>query len=276
MNEIISRDNQWVKLACSLKHKKERTLGRQLFVEGFRLIEEAARSGLSEVLCFVSPAGRQKDTFSRLYEEGLQLGWQFYAVTDSVYDKLKDTQNPQGIAAILPFFEHTLSGLTAEKLGAKPVLFMQAVQDPGNLGTIIRTAAAANAGAVLLSPGSVDLYNSKTLRSAMGAVFKIPVVPNVDDEALLRFCADHQRQLIGTTPHGTSSYAAVDYGQPVVLAFGNEGAGLTEALMSRCSSLITIPMRRDTESLNLSMSVGLVLYKAWECQGFKGEEEWSM
>lgn len=268
MNEITSRDNQWVKMACSLKQKKGRQAHQRVFVEGLRVIADAAAMNIPDAICFVSEKGRGLDGFEALYAKGIELGWTFYAVTDSVYDKLKDTKTPQGLAAMLPFFAYTFDSLPAIAL-EKAVLYLRSIQDPGNLGTILRTAAAANAGAVLLSEGSVDVYNDKTIRSAMGAIFKVPVVQDVTDEQLDQFCADEDRQVYGTAPEGSISYVDADYNQPVILAFGNEGNGLPEPFLACCDDVLTIPMRLDTESLNLSMSVGIVLYKAWEKNGFK-------
>ncbi len=268
MKTISSRDNQWIKLACSLKQKKGRRSHRRIFVEGLRVVADAAESGIRDAVCFVAPKGRENEKFARIYESGLSLGWQFFAVTDSVYDKLSDTKTPQGVAAMLPFF--TSSTAVLGRLAPhQPVVYLQAVQDPGNLGTIVRTAAAANAAAILVSEDSVDVYNDKAIRSAMGAIFKIPVVQDVDEEELLDFCCRHGRVLVGTAPQGAIPYDQCDYGRPVVLAFGNEGSGLTEGLLRQCRDVLHIPMRSDTESLNLSMSVGIILYKAWEASGFK-------
>ena len=146
MNEITSRDNQWVKMACSLKQKKGRQAHQRVFVEGLRVIADAAAMAIPDAICFVSEKGRALDGFEALYARGLELGWTFYAVTDSVYDKLKDTRTPQGLAAMLPFFAYTFDSLPAIA-PEKAVLYLRSIQDPGNLGTILRTAAAANAGA---------------------------------------------------------------------------------------------------------------------------------
>ena len=268
MKSITSRDNQWVKLACSLKQKKGRQSQRRVLVEGIRIVADAAEQGICDAVCFVAPKGRENSRFPWLYERGLALGWTFFSVTDSVYDKLADTRSPQGIAAMVPFFTYTME--TLPDIGAeKAVLYLRSVQDPGNLGTIIRTAAAADGGLILLSEDSVDVYNDKTIRSAMGAIFKIPLVQHVTDEQLARLCADQHRHLYGTAASGSVSYASADYAQPVVLAFGNEGNGLDDAFLSRCDDVVTIPMRSNTESLNLSMAVGIVLYKAWESRNFK-------
>jgi TrmH family RNA methyltransferase len=269
MKEILSKDNQWIKMAVALKTKKGRLQHQRLFVEGLRIVADAACCGLTEGVCFVTEEGRRRSGFAEFYEMAGALNWQFYVVPDGVYQKISDTQNPQGIAAMLPFFEYGFSDAMAAA-GNRPLLFLQAIQDPGNLGTVLRTAAAANVGAVLLGVNSVDLYNDKTLRSAMGAVFKIPVVRNVTDEAVFNFSSQSGRIILGTTPHGTVSYANADYTRPVVLAFGNEANGLTQSFMDRCDTLITIPMREGMESLNLSMSVGVVVYKAWEMTGFSG------
>ena len=252
MNTITSRDNQWIKLACSLKQRKYRQEQQRLFVEGLRLIGDAAAYGVRNAVCFVSPKGQDKPQFAALYKRGLALDWTFYTVTDSVYDKLKDTKTPQGIAAILPFFAYSMDSLPAVAPD-QVVLYLRDIQDPGNLGTIIRTAAAANVGAILISEDSVDVYNDKTLRSAMGAVFKVPIVTAVSDAALDQFCADEDRAVYGTAADGTTSYVAADYERPVILAFGNEGNGLGEEFLSCCDEVLTIPMRSDTESLNLSI-----------------------
>ena len=158
MKSITSRDNQWIKKACSLKQKKGRQQERMVFVEGMRVVRDAAESGIRRAVCFLSPKGREHEKFQDIYDMGRALDWTFFSVTDSVYDKLKDTKAPQGIAAMLPYVTVSLDELN----GLAPrqaVVYLQAVQDPGNLGTIIRTAAAANAAAILLSEGSVDVYN---------------------------------------------------------------------------------------------------------------------
>lgn len=268
MKSITSRDNQWIKKACSLKQKKGRQHEQMVFVEGMRVVRDAAESGICGAVCFISPKGRENRQFAALYSLGKALGWTFFSVTDSVYDKIKDTKAPQGIAAMLPYFTAGLDELS-DLAPQQAVLYLQAVQDPGNLGTIIRTAAAANAAAVLLSEGSVDVYNDKTIRSAMGAVFKIPIVQDVSEQQLLDFCRSQGRALLGTAPQGRVSYEQADYSRPVVLAFGNEGSGLSDELLGQCRDVLSIPMRSNTESLNLSMSVGIVAYKAWEANGFK-------
>ena len=113
------------------------------------------------------------------------------------------------------------------------------------------------------------IWASIVMRSAMGALFKIPVVQHVELADVLHFCKVSGRHLFGTSPYGKISYADMEYSRPIVLAFGNEGNGLTDDFLQSCDELISIPMCRNTESLNLSMSVGIVIYKAWEIQAFR-------
>lgn len=267
MDEITSRENERIKKACALKQKKERQKQRKVLVEGWRLIVDAAAQGLSPVQCFITPQAATHERFQGLYALGKRLSWQFFVVAPKVYDKLKETQHPQGIAAVLPYFTTALD-LTERIAPQRPIVYLQSVQDPGNLGSIIRTAAAADAGAVVLSRDSVDVYNDKVLRSAMGAVFKIPLVTDVDMETLQAYCLRTHRRLTGAAASGSSSYTQLDYAQARVLAFGNEGNGLTLPFLQACAETVTIPMRPETESLNLAAAVGIVLYKAWERQGF--------
>ena len=113
------------------------------------------------------------------------------------------------------------------------------------------------------------MYNDKAIRSAMGAIFKVPVIQHVTLDNLMAFRKKSGRLLLGTAPLGTVRYTDVPYDKPVILAFGNEGNGLSHELQQQCDALITIPMKQDTESLNLSLSAGIILYKAWEINGFK-------
>ena len=268
MKEITSRDNQWVRMAHSLKKKKGRQEQSRFLAEGYRLLADAIRVGIMDGICFVTEKGMHHEGFDAFLAEGETLGWTFFRVTDSVYDKIKDTGNPQGMAAMLPLFPYTLQALDTLE-SDRPVLYLEDIQDPGNLGTILRTAAATNGPAVLLSEGSVDVYNDKAIRSAMGAIFKVPVIQHVTLDDLLAFRRRSGRFLLGTAPLGKVRYTDAPYEKPVILAFGNEGNGLSRTLQEQCDALITIPMKPDTESLNLSLSAGIILYKAWEINGFK-------
>ena len=254
---ITSRQNPLMthlrKLASSRSYRKK---SGEYLCDGTKLLDEALKWG----------APVQTAVFSDGVDiPALPDTVRAVRVSGDLMRSVSPMETPQGALFTVALPETKLP----ETLAGKHYLVLDGVQDPGNVGTILRTAAAANAGAVLLSEGSVDVYNDKTIRSAMGAIFKVPVVQDVTDEQLDQFCADEDRQVYGTAPEGTVSYVDADYSQPVILAFGNEGNGLPGPFLDCCDDVLTIPMRPDTESLNLSMSVGIVLYKAWEKNGFK-------
>lgn len=267
MKEITSRDNRLVKLAVRLQQKKYRYEERRLIAEGFRIVEDAVHTGITDGICLVAAEVVERPELQNLQAESEKVGWEWYLLPDRIYEKVKETHSSQGITAILPFFEYTFENLP-EVANERPILYLEAIQDPGNLGTILRTAAAANVGAVFLSPDCVDLYNGKTVRSAMGAIFKVPVVQNVSLERISSFCDEKKRILTGTLLGANKLYTQVDWRQPTVIAFGNEGNGLSQACAEACRQALTIPMKSHTESLNLATSVAVVLYKAWEEAGF--------
>ena len=139
MKEITSRENQWVRMAHSLKKKKGRQEQSRFLAEGFRLLSDAIQVGVMDGICFVTEKGMHHEGFDTFLSRGETLGWTFFHVTDSVYDKIKDTGNPQGMAAMLPLFPYTLQALDTLKAD-RPVLYLEDIQDPGNLGTMMRTA----------------------------------------------------------------------------------------------------------------------------------------
>lgn len=267
MNRIESTDNKLVKLAVSLKNKKYRYEERLFLAEGFRLLEELAYAKIAKITCFVNDLGQAAERFGQLYNQGRELGWSFFTVTDSVYAKIKETQSSQGIIGIVPFCD-TLLGQLGQR-GNQPFIYLDGIQDPGNLGTIIRTAGATACSGILLSEDCVDLYNGKTIRSTMGGLFKVPIVQQVTAAQLQLFVKNQQLRLIGTGLTNARVYTEVSFQEPLVIAFGNEGNGLSAAVLERCEECVTIPMSTGTESLNLSVAVGVVLYKAWEINEFK-------
>ncbi|WP_441562292.1 TrmH family RNA methyltransferase [Colibacter massiliensis] len=268
MQDITSRDNRLIRLALSLKQKKHRYEEHKLLAEGMRLVGDALANGIRGGICLVTEKTAAGPDFAALYEKGRALGWKFFRTSAGAYDKIKETQATQGITAVLPFFEYTLQDLIDIE-PYKAVLYLECIQDPGNLGTIIRTAAATGAGAVLLSENSVDLYNDKTVRSAMGAIFKVPVVQGVMRNDLQDYCKKTGRRLLMTAADAKTVYTDIDWHRPSVVVFGNEGAGLSAEMMEQGEEFLAVPMRDDTESLNLAVTVGVVLYKAWEQAGFK-------
>jgi TrmH family RNA methyltransferase len=247
---ITSAQNERIKYVRSLVRRQIRQREGRFVVEGKRLVEEVARAGVRPALLIYTQAWSDTPTGQRLLssfsaKEGSWL------VSEAVMAACSDTVSPQGVLAVVPFMH----------LKPRPglVLVLDRLRDPGNLGTILRSAEAAGVGQVILAPGTVDLYNPKVVRGAMGAHFRLPV-------AVMDWPAIGQ-ELVGRTvwladASGRFAYYQVDWTVPSALIVGGEasGAGAEATRMARGS--ISIPMAGETESLNAAMAATVILFES--------------
>jgi TrmH family RNA methyltransferase len=188
-----------------------------------------------------------------------EAGAEVVEVSDAVLDAVATTVTPQGlvgVAALPP------ADLAAALRGATLAVVLVEVADPGNVGTVIRTADAAGADAVILSEGSADARNPKAVRASAGSLFSLPVVEGVRlDEALDAAAAEGLR-LAATSPRATLDYDLLDLTGPTALVFGNEARGLPDEVVTRCDESVRIPLHGGAESLNLAASVAVLAYEA--------------
>ncbi len=259
INKISSKENAVIKKIKQLELKKYREKYSQFLLEGINLIHEALKNnGILDVVVFKDAfvnEPHQKEIIDLLVEKNISV----FNVSDSLFEHICDTENPQGIIAVAkkPYFnfEEVL------KKQDSNILILDRIQDPGNLGTILRTADAAGMEGVISMKGSVDLYNSKTVRAAAGSVFRIPVTQVEDVDQLLLLLKKHQKRIIATSPRGENYYFHVDIYKNSALVIGNEASGVSEALLRSAQHIVKIPMLRDTESLNASIAASLVMYE---------------
>ncbi len=172
---------------------------------------------------------------------------------------VSDVETPQGVVAVVRRNPPSLDSLVA-----RPdllLLVVDRVQDPGNLGTIIRTADAAGATAAVLLPGTVDLYNPKTVRATMGSLFTLPVV-EWPEEHLREILRTHHVRLMATAAVGGSDFREADYRRPIAVAVGNEGEGLRPEWLEAAEAVVHVPIFGTAESLNVAVAAALVLYEA--------------
>lgn len=243
-------------LARDLKRRKAREKEGVFVVEGVRAVEELLRSPLHAVGLLAAPrvgeAPRGRALLSAARDRGIALE----EVDDKEFRSASETESPQGILAIAKVPAYSLGAL----LDVTPlrVVVLDAVQDPGNVGTIIRTAAALGADATVALPGTVDVWNAKVVRSAMGAHFHHPAFhASWDDVA----------GFLGTT--SVPLWGADAGGEPVApgapprlaLAVGNEGGGLSAHVRAAASRIVSLPIRTDVESLNVAVATGILLYE---------------
>ncbi|MCL2372527.1 MAG: RNA methyltransferase [Defluviitaleaceae bacterium] len=179
-------------------------------------------------------------------------------IKDGLFDSLADTKNPQGIMAICEKFYWSLADLPEDGF----ILMGENLNDPGNIGTLIRTAAAAGAAAVVLTEGSGDVFNPKVLRATTGAAFRLPVIQDVSLAEAAAAVKQAGFAMYAAHLHGETTPYKVDMAGKCCILIGNESHGLSEAATAAATKLIRLPMASDVESLNASMAGGILLYEA--------------
>lgn len=254
MQYIQSRENSIIKEVKKLKEKKFRNDRKQFFIEGFRFVSEALASTFEVPLVFIDE--NEKDRWvSFQMEEKLQSITKVYSVSSSVLKSLSATETPQGIAAVVNFKYIT----PLYKNGF--YILVDKIQDPGNLGTIIRTAHASGASGVILSEGTVDLYNEKTLRSTMGSIFHLPLIEDKNYETV-RSMKKEGFRLVASSLDCNADFYELDLKGPVIIAVGNEGAGISEEVLKLSDYKVKIPMPGGAESLNAAVAAAVMMYEA--------------
>jgi TrmH family RNA methyltransferase len=244
-------------LARDLRRRRARERQRLFVAEGVRAVEELIASSLSVQGLLVAPQLTDAPRGSALLESARRRGVEITAVAEREFASAAETESPQGVLAIAEIPSRRLEDIVM----AEPtrLVVLDAVQDPGNVGTILRTAAALGATAVLAMPGTVDLWNAKVVRSAMGALFHSPTFMSTWPE-LDSFRGRQALTLWGADANGTP----LDQLQPpdrLALVVGNEGAGLSPEGRSRVEQSVSIPIGSAVESLNVAVATGIILYQ---------------
>jgi len=260
IEQIDSPANKKVKLAAALKQRKQREKNGLFVAEGIRLCEMAADAGWKMEFCLLTSHVREQERGKEIIEKLDRQACPLYEVPEHIFAKAAGTDNPQGIMVIMAQKNPSLPDKPERD---KPLyVVMDGVQDPGNAGTIIRTADAVGADGVILLKGSVDVYGDKTVRSTMGSIFHVPIYNGVTVKELTTFIQSSDLQLLATALDETATPIfdqKLTQGTAVVL--GNEGNGVSKEMLAVAQKTY-IPMYGQTESLNVGMSAAIVLYEA--------------
>jgi TrmH family RNA methyltransferase len=245
-------------LARDLQRRKAREKQGQFVAEGVRTVESLLASPLTVQGLLVTAAAREEARVLRLCEGAAGRGIAVHEVTRAEFDSAADTDAPQGVLAIADI---PTAPLPAPGRSGGRYLVLDALQDPGNVGTVVRTAAALGVTATVSLPGTVDCWNAKVVRSAMGALFTHPVVA-LDWEALRAVFAAHDVACWAADMEGSPLDALDRHLLPPHLALivSNEGAGLSPHLEAAVAGRVAIPMAPGTESLNVAVAAGILLY----------------
>lgn len=251
---LTSLQNSLVKQIRKLHQAKERRQQQLFLLEGTHLLKAALTA--DRPLAIVCHTIEWQTNHPALWAQMQQGAARVELVSADVLRSLATTVEPDGVIATV---ERTSTPApTFSSLG----LVLETVQDPGNLGTMIRTAAAAGADGLLLSADSVDLDHPKVLRSSAGQWFQLPMATSTDLKAALCHYQQQGMQILATVPTATLTYWQVDLRQPTLLLLGNEGAGLSPDLAALADQQVTIPLNPGVESLNVAIAAALILYEA--------------
>lgn len=255
MLEVIkSKDNSTIKEIKKLQEKKYRNLYNKFIVEGFRFVSEALDSNFH--VCHIIISETIEEKFKKLaLNEKVKDNTKLIKVSEAILRSICSTDNPQGIAAVVSNKE------TIMDYNEGFYILADKVQDPGNMGTIIRTANAAGAKGVIITKGTVDIYNDKTLRSTMGSIFKIPIIVDEDLNYLTKL-KQKDFKLVVSSLDTDNNFYDIDLTGKIIIAVGNEGSGISEEIYSLSDEKVKIPMPGNAESLNVGIAAGIMMFEA--------------
>jgi TrmH family RNA methyltransferase len=258
-NPITSNDNTVIKYLRSLSDPKHRKKEQVFLIEGVKMVEEAVRDKTGVKMVVASPALFRHHGMSALKpaEAGsIDILW----ISDKLMDWVSDSKTPQPMIAVVRMKEHTADELFAHR--SKLIVIVHQLQDPGNLGTIIRTAEAVGAAGIALTPNTVDPFSAKAVRASMGSILRLPVVRVGELEAFVKICKKTVFQTVATVVTGEKSPFDIDLTKPTVVILGREGAGLPQDITADVDLRVRIPMAETIDSLNVATSAAVVLYEA--------------
>lgn len=257
---ITSFSNPKVKAIRKLQAKKDRQITGFFFVEGLRTVGEAILTGAPIESLVIAPELLVSEFGQSLLDNPRVRDVERITVSREIYEKIAHKEGPQGIGAVVRQNWGALKSLHIDPNGLWVALAQ--IADPGNLGTIMRTADAVGCqGLILLGP-SADPHDPTAVKASMGSIFSLSLVAS-DWEAFNNWRIDNQITLVGTSDRADADYQAVSYHHPLVLLMGSERHGLSDPMIKACDALVRIPMRGRADSLNLAVATAVVLYEIY-------------
>lgn len=279
---ITSTSSSQVKHIVNLQKKsKLRKEEKQFVVEGIKMVSEAPKDRLVKVYISETFKADNEEFLKKMNYEALGKDI-LEVVSDNVFVRMSDTQTPQGIMAVVKMSDVCIEDMFekdnytdskddgADKVEDNTVdakkqpllLILENLQDPGNLGTIVRMAEGAGVTGIIMSSNTVDIYNPKTIRSTMGSFYRVPVIYVDDICKAVDECKEKGVKVYAAHLKGTDNYNQKDYAQPTAFMIGNEGNGLSDRLTQKADELVRIPMQGKVESLNAAIACTILTYEA--------------
>ncbi len=249
---ITARDNKYVKLTKNLHTKQGRDKEGMFIIEGYRNVRDAFKKGAKIEFILVS----DKCEYDLSHFKGTKL----LTLAPRIFDYVSDTVTPQGIMAVCRIEEVEFADISVDDKSM--IVVCENLQDPGNAGTIIRTADAAGAKAVIMAKGCVDIYNPKVVRSVMSSLFSVKVVRNKNMDSIFGYLKNNGfKSVAGALNEKSSDLFDADMKGKCAIFIGNEGNGLSLETVKRCNQSVVIPMIGGAESLNASVAAAIMMYE---------------
>jgi len=255
ITKITSRDNARLVHCRKVRDGKAKS---QIFVEGKRLAAEAIRSDIEIDECFVTEEVAASNILDSVQDRCRAIS----IVSKKLFDSIADTDSPQGIILLATRPQDPFISKKIKPSDTSLFVFLHEVNNPSNVGAILRTAEAAGVSGVITSVNSADVYSPKAIRSAMGATFRIPIWAEAEFEDASAWARSNNIAALATAANGGVEYSMVDWTRSRLLIFGSEAHGLSQPMIANVGSTVHIPMENNVESLNLSVSAGIILFEA--------------
>lgn len=259
---VTSAANSLLKRIRLLHSASGRKKEGRFLIEGVKLFAEAVKHGIDCEDVVVSESHLDSREFDKQQSESALRSAlsKIVVVEDKLFAQLATTETPQGIIAVAQLKAYKLENLFS---GSTPlVVVADRVQDPGNLGTMMRTALALGATGMILTKGSVDAFNPKVVRSAAGALFALPFAENLSIHDCMTACRERGLSILALSADGNTLLADADLKKPIALLLGNEANGLEKEVEQEADMIVSIPMHQSSESLNVAITNAIVLYEA--------------
>lgn len=226
---------------------------KRFIVEGYHLVDEASKTNLLEAI--ISTDEKELKKINNVKR---------YLVNDAIINKIATTKNPQNILGIVKMLDHNITNLVPIiKENKTKLIMLDDVNDPGNLGTIIRTAAGLGYDGIIMSPNTVDLYNEKVIRSTQGVMFKIPII-KANLQEVIKLLKKEKVFCIGTALTNAKDVKHITKKDKFAICLGNEAKGISKEVLDNMDENVRIAMNNDVESLNVSIAAGIIMYEMME------------
>ena len=255
MQIITSKDNEFIKNIKKLKEKKYRDEKKEFIVEGIKLIQEAIEENAKIKTIVVCEENLKDEAISPklLYQIAK---YNCIYVTSKIYETITDVKNPQGMLAVVEK-ENTEDII---KYNEDIIFILDDIQDPGNLGTIIRTIDSAGLSQLIVSKDTVDAYNPKVVRSTMGAIFRVKIIESDDLIKTIKNIKKHRYEVVVTTLDSQKNIYGIEYKKKIIV-IGNEANGISKNIIGQADLEVKIPMLGKTESLNAAVATSIIAYE---------------